>query len=117
MNAPVEEFRNGPTKETTKEVLRRIMRACWNFKKPETREDGEVLVQMWQEALSGNIYKQHVYLDAVTSWLKHAEAGGPPPYPGDILRQCRVVIDEMERDPVKREELYKWREAYRARVS
>lgn len=116
MNEPVEEFRSSPTRRTTIEVLRRIMAGCWNFRKPESREDMETLVGMWQEALSGNIYKQHVYLDAVTSWLKHAEAGGPPPYPGDILRQCRVVIDEMERDPVKREELYKWREAYRARA-
>lgn len=106
--------RNGPTKRTTIEVVNRVSSMCWNFRKPETRDDFETLVSMWQEALSGNYYQQHVYLDAVTSWLKTADVKSAPPYPGDILRHCRLVVEEMERDPSRRDDLYSWRDQVRA---
>ena len=64
--------------------------------------------------LSGNYYQQHVYLDAVTSWLKTADVKSAPPYPGDILRHCRLVVEEMERDPSRRDDLYSWRDQVRA---
>lgn len=101
---------SGPSEETVKQVIRLIGNTCWNFRKPESREDLESLVRVWRRALSRVVVPQCVYVEAVESWLASASAGAPPPYPGDILRHCGIVMAQVERDPARRVKLAEWRE-------
>lgn len=85
---------------------------CYNFRKPDGPEELDAIVTTWQKALSGWIYPQDIYIEAVSSWLKHAKAGDPPPYPGDILGHCKRVMSEIEADPVRGPKLEEYRRQY-----
>ena len=105
-------FYTGIDTETAQEVVDSLIRNCWNFRKPETAEDKKKLVESWQKALDGYIYPPYVYIDAVSSWLSKAKAGDAPPYPGDILHHCVLVVDKIESDPARRPALEKYRRDY-----
>ena len=87
---------------------------CQNMRRPKTPEEKALLVKHWAGALSQTDYPPNVYEDALSSWLASAKAGDSPPYPGDILRHCRLVIERIESDPVRGPKLLEWREARRA---
>ena len=86
---------------------------CQNMRRPKTPEEKQLLVKHWAGALSQTDYPPNVYEDALSSWLASAKAGDSPPYPGDILRHCRLVIERIESDPVRGPRLLEWREARR----
>ena len=95
------------------EVVDRLIASCWNFRTPESPQQKKMLVEMWQQGLSGYNYPPFVYQEAVSSWLASAKNNPAPPYPGDILEHCRRVIERIESDPKRRPGLEKWREDYK----
>lgn len=94
-------------------LISTILVTCQNMRRPKTPEEKQLLVKHWAGALSQTDYPPNVYEDALSSWLASAKAGDSPPYPGDILRHCRLVIERIESDPVRGPKLLEWREARR----
>lgn len=86
---------------------------CQNMRRPKSPDEKNLLVRMWAGALSQTDYPPNVYEDALSSWLGEAKSGDSPPYPGDVLRHCRIVIERIESDPVRGPKLLAWREARR----
>ena len=116
----MDDFITGVDDALALKLVHRLMTAVRQFPKPDTPEEFAALVKEWKDALnwSEQTYRPHVYEEAVTSWLATATSSSWPPMPGDILEHCQVVMERINANPARREEMRVWNEARRdARVA
>lgn len=114
------DFTTGVDDNVAAKIVHRLMVSVRQFPKPETPAEFVELATEWKDALNypEQTYRPHVYEEAVTSWLATATSSSWPPMPGDILEHCQVVMERINANPARREEMRVWNEARRdARVA
>ena len=115
-----QDFKTGVDGPLAERIIKRLIASVRQFPKPDTPEEYRMLVVEWRDALNypEQTYRPHVYEEAVTSWLATATSSSWPPMPGDILEHCQVVMERINANPARREEMRAWNEARRdARIA
>lgn len=95
-------------------MLRQVKMLCPRFSLPSDPEERAELVDLWASGLmSGPVYPRTVYRKSVDVFARCGSRDDAPPQLGDMLRYCRVAVEEMERDPVDGPRLQQWRDERR----
>lgn len=108
-------FKVGVDGPLAEKIVRRLGRHVRMFPKPSDPDEWQDLVETWRDALNvaDVAYPPSIYLEAITSWLSQAKSTSFPPFPGDILEHCQIVMSRIDRDPVRGPKMREWREEYR----
>ena len=91
-------------------MLRKVKLIFPRFSMPSDPKDRALLVEMWANALSSRmVYPRVVYEKAFELFSSGASRDDNPPMPGDILRHCKIAVEQMEVDPFLGPKLKEWR--------
>lgn len=94
--------------------LKQIKLICPRFSYPDDRDQRVALVNIWTDALmAGPVFHPKVYARAVSLYASRASREDNPPMPGDMIRLCAEVAEEISGDPVEGPLLEEWRQSRR----
>lgn len=89
-----------------------IKAVCPRFSIPHEDEDFVRLIRIWARAIFfDREYPRFIYDEAIAAYANTASRDDNPPMPGDILRNCKIVMDKAVADPVKGGIIADWRDS------